>query len=76
MNEANHNLVLVFHYSMEAVREEEFLRKLVSDAVAPHRFCQAHELAGRNRITRKKYKLLRTLRQRHLPAFHFLINKN
>ena len=76
MNEANHNLVLVFHYSMESVREEEFLRRLIANAVAPDNFCEAHELAGRTRITRKKYKLLRTLRQRHLPAFHFLINKN
>lgn len=76
MSYANHTMVLLLHYSVESIREEEFLKELIVAAVTHDRFCQAHELAGRNRISRKKYKLLRAFRQGHLPAFHFLINRN
>lgn len=76
MSHSSQNLVLLFRYSVESVREEDFLVGLISDSVTPDTFCQAHELAGRNRITRKKYKILRAFRQRQLPSFHFLINRN
>jgi hypothetical protein len=76
MNQAGQNLVLLFHYSEVSFTEELFIRTLIADAVSPQHFCTAHELAAGNRISRKKYKLLRAYRSRKLPHFNFLINRN
>ena len=73
---ADHNLVLLLNHSVESIQEEEFLRNLIITAVTPFTFWRSHELAGRNKITRKKFKLYRAFRQAELPAFHFLINLN
>jgi hypothetical protein len=76
MNRAGNNLVLLIHYTVESPADEEFLRDLIRTHLTLQHFCDAHELAGRNRISRKKYRLSRAFQTRKLPAFQFLIGLN
>ena len=76
MNRAGQNLVLLIHYTVESPMEEEFLRGLVRTQLTLKSFCDAHELAGRNRISRKKSRLSKAFQRRRLPAFQFLIGLN
>ncbi len=69
-------MVLLIHFSMEAAAEEKFLRDLVRTAATPEAFCQSHLLARRNRISRKRSRLVRAYFTHQLPAFHFLISLN
>jgi hypothetical protein len=76
MNGAGQNLVLLIHYTVESPTEEEFLRVLLRTHLTLQSFCTTHELAGRNRISRKKSRLARAFQRRRLPAFQFLIALN
>jgi hypothetical protein len=75
MNWAGQNLVLLIHYT-ESPTEEEFLRGLIRTCLTLQNFCDSHELAGRNRISRKKSRLSKAFWRRRLPAFQFLIGLN
>ena len=76
MNPVNHNLVLLIHYSPGSLTEEDFIRRLVSNSIHPEIFTRTHELAQRNRITRRQKKLLKAWRRKKLPAFNFLVGLN
>lgn len=54
----------------------EELHKVLLQIEGSEAFCAAHELATRNRITRKKARLLRVMTTAELKPFHFLVNKN
>jgi hypothetical protein len=56
--------------------EVEQLNEILRQAESNESFCMAHELVNRNRITTKPRKILKAVRFIHLPAFHFLVNKN
>jgi hypothetical protein len=75
MNRAGQNLVLLIHYT-ESPTEEEFLRSLLWTQLTLQSFCESHELAGRNRISRRKSRLSKAFQRRRLPAFQFLIGLN
>ncbi len=57
-------------------REVECLHALLRSVEKDTVFCQAHELAKRNRITSKARAILRATERAQLKPFHFLINKN
>ena len=56
--------------------EVECLHQLLLRVESNEMFCQANELATRNRITDKPKAILKATRTPKLKAFHFLINKN
>ncbi|MBC7947511.1 MAG: hypothetical protein H7Y42_06500 [Chitinophagaceae bacterium] len=63
--------------SQQAIENEvECINHILVQAEAADRFCQAHELVDRNRITSKSRKILRAIRVSELKPFCFLINKN
>jgi hypothetical protein len=63
--------------SQQAIeREVECLNEILRRTEHPRKFCKAHELVRRNRITQKIDKLLIAFRQIHLKPFWFLISKN
>jgi hypothetical protein len=63
--------------SQRAIDQEvECLNDILRTAESDDRFCIAHELVDRNRITSKPKKILKVIRYVELPAFKFLINKN
>ncbi|HEY6504421.1 MAG TPA: hypothetical protein VIZ28_10645 [Chitinophagaceae bacterium] len=63
--------------SQRAIEQEvENINDMLAQAECPERFCMAHELVVRNRITSKPKKILRAIRCVELKPFRFLINKN
>ena len=74
------NLLVIFTtgwLNEEATRrEEKHLLEILSRIETPEQFCIAFELVDRNRITRKKNKVLKEARNYRLRPFRFLINKN
>ena len=56
--------------------EVECLNDILHTAESDERFCIAHELVDRNRITSKSKKILKAIRFVELQPFRFLINKN
>ncbi|MCF3111069.1 hypothetical protein LL912_19940 [Niabella sp. CC-SYL272] len=57
-------------------QEVQFVHKVIACVDTDEKFCTAHELATRNRITAKKRKILKAINRPQLKAFEFLINKN
>jgi hypothetical protein len=63
--------------SRQAIEHEvECINHILIQAESLEQFCMAHELAERNRITRKSKKILRAIRFAELKPFCFLLNKN
>ncbi|RYY56488.1 MAG: hypothetical protein EOO09_06450 [Chitinophagaceae bacterium] len=56
--------------------EVQCLHHLLRSAESDEKFCVAHELVERNRITSKYRKLLRVVGTKELKPFQFLLNKN
>jgi len=57
-------------------QEVEYLNKILRQIERPGEFCKAHELARRNRITRKAQKLMAAMHHIQLRPFWFFISKN
>jgi hypothetical protein len=75
----NSTMLLAFEdvTSQRAIEQEvENINDMLAQAECPERFCMAHELVIRNRITSKPKKILRAIRCVELKPFSFLINKN
>jgi hypothetical protein len=63
--------------SQKAIDHEvECLNDILRTAESDERFCAAHELVNRNRITSSSRKILKAIRYTELKPFRFLINKN
>lgn len=63
--------------SQSAIEQEvESLNEMLVEAESPDRFCVAHELVERRRITSKPRRILKAVRYGELRPFCFLINKN
>ena len=63
--------------SQRAIEHEvECLNDILVQAESPQRFCIAHELVTRSRITSRPKKILQAIRFAELRPFFFLINKN
>lgn len=60
----------------EIEQEVESLNEMLIEAESPDRFCVAHELVQKRRITSAPKKILKAIRYGELKAFYFLINKN
>ena len=56
--------------------EVQCLHHLLRGAESDEKFCVAHELVDRNRITGKFKKILKVIRFKELRPFQFLLNKN
>lgn len=70
------NMVLIFPSTARTHAEKIFLKHIIAQLNKPTFFCRAHELAGRNRITRNRFRIAKAGQKRTLPPFHFLINMN
>lgn len=80
MNGAKRDILVVVRnqfVSDDAIEHElECLNAILRKTETSDNFCTAHELVNRNRITRKRYRILRESRYFRLRPFRFLINKN
>lgn len=56
--------------------EVQCLHHLLRGAESDEKFCVAHELVERNRITNKSRKIAKVIRVKELKPFQFLLNKN
>ncbi|HMR91039.1 MAG TPA: hypothetical protein PKC69_01945 [Chitinophagaceae bacterium] len=56
--------------------EVECIDTILRITESDEKFCTAHELVRRNRITSTPNKILKAIRHTELKAFYFLINKN
>lgn len=78
----NYDRDLLLLYKDEAYNEDllqqevECLHKILMDVERHDAFCSAHELAKRNRITRKPKAILSAIASPELKPFYFLINRN
>ena len=76
----NRNLLVVLKsgfMSEEAIEQQvEFINTILFTVESADRFCIAHELVDRNRITSDRNKILKEANYRNLRTFRFLINKN
>ncbi len=77
----NHNRDLLVLYKSRKGEESleatvECLHRILRQVECLNVFCQAHELAKRTRISRKRSAILRAIEFAELKPFHFLINKN
>lgn len=52
------------------------LHNLIASVETMEVFAQVHELVARNKITRKKFRILDAIKSNPLKPFYFLINKN
>ena len=63
--------------SQQAIEQEvQYINLILVQAESLDRFCLAHELVDRNRITSKPKNIIRAIRFAELKPFRFLINKN
>jgi hypothetical protein len=63
--------------SEQAIEQEvECLNEILQQTESSEKFCTAHELVNRNRITSQPNKILNAVRFAELRPFRFLINKN
>lgn len=80
MKNPTRNLLILLHgqpMSEQAIEQEvDNLNTLLIITESTERFCSAHELVNRNRITSSKSKILKESRYTELRPFRFLINKN
>jgi hypothetical protein len=56
--------------------EVQCLHHLLRGTESDEKFCVAHELVDRNRITNKYRKIARVIGVKELKPFQFLLNKN
>jgi hypothetical protein len=80
MKTPNRDLLVLFKNEFATQRaieqEVECINHILIQAESPQRFCIAHELVTRNRITSNHKKILDAVRHAELKPFRFLINKN
>jgi hypothetical protein len=63
--------------SQQAIEHEvECLNHILVKAESYDRFCEAHELVERNRITSKARRIFNATQSPELKPFFFLLNKN
>jgi hypothetical protein len=76
----NQNLVVFFKtvgLDEKAMEQEvSCLNEVLRSVDTLCKFCEAHELVNRNRITANHQKILKASSHFRLAAFRFLINKN
>jgi len=76
----NRDIILLLHDSAMQEREIELavknLHQMITAVETAEAFCEAHELVARNRITKKKFKIIDAISHKALKPFYFLINKN
>lgn len=77
----NHNRDLLVLYKTRMGEESleatvECLHRILRQVENQNVFCQAHELAKRTHITRKRSAILRATELPELKPFYFLINRN
>ncbi|MGZ3840354.1 MAG: hypothetical protein ACXVMS_18470 [Flavisolibacter sp.] len=80
MKNYDRDLLLLYKtdtYNEDLLQHEvECLHRILLNVECGERFCTAHELATRSRITQKASAILRATRNSLLKPFYFLINKN
>jgi hypothetical protein len=70
-------LIRLEHLTEQAVMDEvQQINNLLRLTETSEKFCIAHELVDRNRITSRSRKILEAIREEELKPFRFLINKN
>lgn len=77
----NHNRDLLVLFKAQNNKESfeetvECLHRMLRNVECHDVFCQAHELAKRTFISRKRSAILNAIELPELKPFHFLINKN
>jgi hypothetical protein len=78
----NYDRDLLLLYKTEIFSEDllqhevERLHKILLNVECKDRFCSAHELATRSKITQKAKAILKAVKHSTLRPFYFLINKN
>lgn len=80
MSKYNRDIILLI--SKESIRVQEVearmkhLREMIAAVQTIDFFCKTHELVARNRITRRRFKMIDALRGEAMKPFYFFINKN
>ncbi|MGN6166255.1 MAG: hypothetical protein ACTHOF_17115 [Flavisolibacter sp.] len=78
----NYDRDLLLLYKTEIFSEDllqhevECLHKILLNVECKDRFCAAHELVTRSKITQKTKAILKAVKHSTLKPFYFLINKN
>ena len=80
MKNYNRDLLLLYKeevYNDDLLQKEvECLHEILMRVESNDVFCCVHELATRNKITRKSGHIIKAIAGPELKPFHFLINKN
>ena len=76
MISSNRDILVLQQQSAITEADLNRLHAILQQVETPEKFCQAHELVDRNRITRRPKKILKETRFFILRPFRFLINKN
>ena len=76
MKNKGRNLLVLFKNKFSSKQEADCLQMILLSTESPEKFCIAHELVDRNRITSKNKTILKESRLNPLRTFRFLINKN
>ncbi len=80
MKNYNRDLLLLYKdevYNDDLLQQEvEELHEMLVAVEKSEVFCRCHELATRNKISRKPKTILKATAGHELKPFHFLINKN
>ena len=79
---AKFNRDIIILVKDDAARDEQIeaevkkLHEMIASVENRDVFCNAHELVARNKITRKKFRIMDAVSTATLRPFYFLINKN
>lgn len=76
MISSNRDILVLLQGETMSEGELQDLHKILQAAETPDKFCIAHELVDRNRITHDPKKIRKESRHYFLRPFRFLINKN
>lgn len=76
MISSNRDILVLLKREAVTDSELEKLHTILQTIESPEKFCQAHELVNRNRITANPRKILKESKHYFLRPFRFLINKN
>jgi hypothetical protein len=80
MKNPNRNLLVLIRnefMSEQAIEEQvHYLNCILTQTESLQKFCEAHELVDRNKITTNRNKIIKETQRSALRAFRFLINRN
>jgi hypothetical protein len=76
MSRSNRDILVVLKRDWISEEELEGIHELLQSSISPDKFCVAHELVNRNKITRKTSLIMRESRHFNLRPFRFLICRN